>query len=184
LINSDTEQYYSYKFIPPNLAILSILNARDVDDGEISCHIANGIGKTFVVTTELRVKRPPQILAEASVLKAGEDSNMGRSAQFVCKAWAYPDVTFKWKTPANGEISNSTKFIVTNSKPEGQKFQSSLLIYSISSSDYGVYVCEARNELGSTISKAVLSGKRRTYIHYLLGVIQNIKYQKYRKEKM
>lgn len=99
LINSDTEQYYSYRFIPPNLAILSILNARDVDDGEISCHVSNGIGKTVVANTELRVKRSPQILSDSSVLKAGEDSNMGRSAQFVCKAWGYPDVNFKWKTP-------------------------------------------------------------------------------------
>jgi hypothetical protein len=109
LINSDTEQYYSYKFIPPNLGILSILNARDVDDGEISCHISNGIGKTFIANTELRVKRSPQILTDSSVLKAGEDSNMGRNAQFLCKAWGYPDVTFKWRTPV--KIYNDFQYL-------------------------------------------------------------------------
>ena len=39
---------------------------------------------------------------------------------------------------------------------------STLTIYSVSSSDYGDYTCEAKNALGpSQIVKAVLSGKRK-----------------------
>ena len=100
LINSDTEQFYSYKFIAPNVSVLTIANPRDVDDGEMSCHVNNGVGgKTAVAVAELRVRRPPQIVSDASVLKAGEDSNLGHSAHFKCRSWAFPDVTFKWKTP-------------------------------------------------------------------------------------
>jgi len=81
------------------VSVLTILNARDVDDGEIGCHVANKIGKPAVATSELRVKRSPLILADKSTLKAGEDSNIGRSAFFSCRAKAYPDVKFKWKAP-------------------------------------------------------------------------------------
>ncbi len=78
---------------------MTILSARDIDDGEISCHVNNKIGKTIKAITELRVKRAPQILTDTSILKAGQDSNKGQSAFFQCKAQAYPDVTFKWKSP-------------------------------------------------------------------------------------
>jgi hypothetical protein len=116
---------------------------------------------------------------------------MGRSAQFICKAWGYPDITFKWKSPvkthfncqyfknfyynfnfkikANNDISNSSKYIIINSKLESQIFQSTLLIYSISSGDYGSFICEARNEIGSTVNRAILSGKRKLYFsRYIL----------------
>jgi hypothetical protein len=97
MINTDSEQFYSFKFIPPNHSILTILNVRDVDDGEISCHVGNSIGRPVVTTTELRVKRQPVIIAASSVLKAAEDSGMGRSTYFECRAQSYPDATFKWK---------------------------------------------------------------------------------------
>jgi hypothetical protein len=98
MTNTDTKQYYVTKFLPPNLSVLTIMNARDIDDGEISCHVKNGIGgKTIKAITELRVKRTPTILTEASVLKAAVDSNMGYNTFFQCKAQAYPDVNFKWK---------------------------------------------------------------------------------------
>ena len=46
---------------------------------------------------------------------------------------------------------------------------STLTIYSVSSSDYGPYACEAKNSLGpGQIAKAVLSGKRKLRILFLL----------------
>ncbi len=90
--------------------MLTISSPRDLDDGEISCHVANGIGKAAVATAELRVRRPPQITSEGSVLKAGEDSNMGHNAHFKCRSWAFPDVSFKWKTPVSPfQASSSSK---------------------------------------------------------------------------
>lgn len=79
--------------------MLTILNARDVDDGNVSCTVMNGIGRAETAYTELRVKRSPQVVDDESVLKAGEDSNLGRSARFKCAVSAYPDALFKWKTP-------------------------------------------------------------------------------------
>lgn len=98
-INRDNEQYYSVKFLPPNLSVLTISNARDVDDGNISCTIANGVGRPEVAYTELRVKRSPELNVDTSVLKAGQDSNLGHSAMFKCAVVAFPDATFKWKLP-------------------------------------------------------------------------------------
>jgi hypothetical protein len=50
-----------------------------------------------------------------------------------------------------------------------QIFMSTLTIYSVSSSDYGPYACEAKNSLGpGQIAKAVLSGKRKLRILFLL----------------
>ena len=101
LVNIESEQHYSIKFIPPNLSVLTITNVRDYDDGNFSCHVANGIGAQDISTAELRVKRTPTILMDASVLKAAEDSNIGRSAAFSCRAKAYPNVLFKWKQPVS-----------------------------------------------------------------------------------
>jgi hypothetical protein len=84
--------------MPPALSVLGIQGLIDSDDGNYTCQVANGIGLPATAVIELRVKRPPVILAD-SVLKAGEDANIGRSATFVCKARAYPDVTFRWKLP-------------------------------------------------------------------------------------
>lgn len=161
LINRDAEQHFSIKFIPPNLSILTINKARDSDDGNFSCHVHNLIGLPDVAHTELRVKRTPLILTELSVLKAGEDSNNGRSATFICKARAFPDVQFKWRLPSNIEIEASSKYTITNTKLDSQTFQSVLTIHTVSSMDYGAYLCEARSEIGATVEKAVLSGKRK-----------------------
>lgn len=99
LLSRDSE-YYNVQFIPPNLSVLTIFQARDVDDGNVSCSVSNGIGVSVAnAYTELRVKRAPQLLADESVLKAGEDSNFGRSARFKIAVSAYPDASFKWKTP-------------------------------------------------------------------------------------
>lgn len=161
LINRDAEQHFSIKFLPPNLSILTIINAKDSDDGNFSCHVSNLIGAQDVAHMELRVKRPPQILTDLSVLKAGEDSNMGRSATFTCKAKAFPDVNFKWKLPSNIVIESSSKYTIVNTKLDAQTFQSVLTIHTVNSLDYGSYACEARSEIGSTISSATLSGKRK-----------------------
>jgi hypothetical protein len=83
----------------PNRALLTINTIRDVDDGNFTCTVANGIGaESTSDTMRLMVRRPPAVLA-ASVLKAAEDSNEARSAKFECIAEAYPDISFKWKLP-------------------------------------------------------------------------------------
>lgn len=160
LVNTETEEFYTIKFIPPNLSVLTINKPRDVDDGNISCTVANGIGKGETAFTELRVRRVPIVLTDESTLKAGEDSNMGRTASFRCVIRGFPDSTFKWKTPGNTEITNSSKYSIVNTKSDNQKQVSILFIHSITSSDYGTYLCEPRNDLGLTMGKAILSGKR------------------------
>lgn len=169
-VAADSDEYYSFKFIPPNLSVLTINSARDVDDGNISCTVSNGIGKGDVAYTELRVRRPPVVLTDQSVLKVGEDSNMGRSASFKCVIKGYPESFFKWKTPTNSDITNSSKYSIVNSKSDEQIQVSVLTISTITSSDYGTYLCEPRNNQGPTMAKAVLSGKRKFFFVYFIYV--------------
>ncbi len=163
IVNDD---YYHIRFIGPNLSVLTITKARDSDDGQVICHASNSIGNASVAHVDLRVKRTPQIMIDSSQLKAGEDSNMGRSAQFKCQAKSYPEASFKWKKADsnNNELTNSTNYTILNVKNEStQTYTSTLTIHTIVSSNYGTYLCEVRNEVGSTLAKAVLSGKREFF---------------------
>jgi hypothetical protein len=101
VINRDTEQYYSVKFVAPKFSLLNILNARESDDGNVTCSVYNGIGTRSEVSIDMRVKREPQLQADASVLKAGQDSNFGHSALFKCVIVAYPEAKIKWLLPVN-----------------------------------------------------------------------------------
>ena len=120
-----------------------------------------------VASTELRVRRVPSILMGKSVLKAGEDGNIGRSARFECWARGYPDVKFKWKQPSNVAIGKSSKYEIEERSEAGQVFVSVLTVREVASSDYGAYLCEARSEIGAIAEKAVLSGKRECFLHFI-----------------
>ena len=76
---------------------------------------------------------------------------------------AYPDASFKWRLPTNAEITNSAKYSIVNTKLDSQQlYQSVLTINSIVSSDYGGYICEAKNDMGApVIAKASLGGKHQ-----------------------
>ena len=58
------------------------------------------------------------------------------------------------------DIRNSSKYSVTLVKISDQVSVSTMSVIGVTSADYGTYICEVRNELGSTFAKAVLSGKR------------------------
>lgn len=161
LTNSNEEQHYSVKFVPPNKSILTVHNVQASDDGNFTCHINNKVGKAADASTELHVKRVPEILMDKSVLKAGEDGNIGRSARFECWARGYPDVKFKWKQPSNEAIAKSKKYEIEEKTADGQIYISVLTVKDVASSDYGSYLCEARSEIGAIAEKAVLSGKHQ-----------------------
>ena len=141
--------------------MLQIDNVRPDDDGNFTCHVYNKIGASVSDKTELRVKRVPTILTDRSVLKAGEDGNIGRSARFECRARGYPDVKFKWKEPNNVDIINSTKYGLELKKDIDQEYVSVLTVNEVVSKDYGQYLCEARSEIGTSAEKALLSGKHQ-----------------------
>ena len=75
-------------------------------------------------------------------------------------------IKYYWyfKTGNNNEITNATnplKYVISNTKLDNQIFMSMLTIYSVTSGDYGIYICEAKNSLGNPFAKAILSGKRK-----------------------
>jgi len=161
LVNSDYEQYYSVKFVPPNLSVLTIEKVRDIDDGNFTCHVDNKIGKGAEDLTELRVKRKPVITVDKSILKVGVDGNTNKNATFECRARAYPDVKFKWIEPKNKVLTNSAKYSMEEKKTESQTFVTVLTIINVVSNDYGSYLCVAHSEMGNVTEKAILSGKHQ-----------------------
>jgi hypothetical protein len=57
---------------------------------------------------------------------------------------------------------NSSKYTITNTRIGQQTFKSTLIIQTIVSNDYGTYLCEVKNDIGSpVIAKAILNGKHQ-----------------------
>ena len=157
------------------VSALTITNVEESDDGNYTCTANNLIGSAAAASTILNVKRSPVILEDESVLKAAEDSNQGLSARLICKVRAYPDATFKWRLFTNAEITSSSKYSIVNTKLDSQLLQSVLTINTVVSSDYGSYICEAKNEIGTpVIAKATLVGKRKffSYLSYVCILFQ------------
>lgn len=93
---SSSDQRYQSRLESNGVAVLNIMNVKEIDDGNFTCNVNNKIGAQSSASMRLLVKRSPVIMDD-SVLKAAEDSNKGRSVRFICRAQAHPDVTFKWK---------------------------------------------------------------------------------------
>lgn len=97
-VHQVAEDNYSIRTVRPNLSILT-LTAQENFDGNVTCSYMNEVGiikKEVLAWSELRVKRGPKILVDESILKASEDSSLGRQAIFKCTISSYPDATFKW----------------------------------------------------------------------------------------
>jgi hypothetical protein len=66
-------------------------------------------------------------------------------------------------------ITNSSKHTISNSKIDHTQIQMSILIINVVvSSDYGSYICEAKNDFGFQSQKAILTGKRNFYFFFLI----------------
>lgn len=65
---------------------------------------------------------------------------------------------------SNFDITNSSRYAIVDEKNNDQRQTSTLVIHGVTSSDYGTYHCEARNEIGSLLIKAILSGKRKKFL--------------------
>ncbi|XP_038217035.1 nephrin isoform X2 [Zerene cesonia] len=116
------------------------------DVGNFTCVVNNGIGDERRDVT-LVMKFKPEMDSSPSIVKSA--TNVGQVGRLVCKCKSIPPPNFTWskngiKLPAN----TSTKYLAEFHRIDALTFASVLLVRDVTSMDYGVYQCAARNHLG------------------------------------
>lgn len=98
-------------------------------------------------------------------------ADIRETARLKCEASGVPDVTFAWHRSGGSFISSSStkeesnytpvKYRTVDQQLDPLTWRSELVIYNVSSSDYGLYECVARNTEGSSRHKISLDVKSR-----------------------
>ncbi|XP_047999981.1 nephrin isoform X1 [Leguminivora glycinivorella] len=147
----------SSSFDSKNLTSYLIINQATKDDvGNFECIVNNGIGdRESKQEVMLVVKTQPMMDSAPNLSKSA--SNVGQVGRLICKCKSAPAPNFTWsKNGAKLPVNTSTKYYAEYHKIDPVTYMSILLINDVSSSDYGSYVCDARNELGFDTAKVKL----------------------------
>ncbi|XP_022244924.1 nephrin-like [Limulus polyphemus] len=128
--------------------LLEIDKITRTNSGEYECVAFNGIGQHDVERVQISVMYRPVFLESNMETKVASDQ--GKTAVMKCVVEAMPDVTFDWffnGKPISLEI-HAWKYTVQTVQKEGFKWINILHVYDITSADFGIYTCDASNNLG------------------------------------
>ncbi|KAG5895719.1 hypothetical protein JTB14_025666 [Gonioctena quinquepunctata] len=122
------------------------------DLGNFLCLVNNGVGNSSSKEIMLIVKHKPEIDEHPQYLKFASDA--GDTGKLICRSQASPLARYTWARNGSPITSNTTgKYYSTFRQVDQLISESTLYITHVTSADYGLYECVARNELGfSTIS--------------------------------
>ncbi|XP_062711778.1 nephrin isoform X5 [Aedes albopictus] len=127
---------------------LHIKDARREDVGNFRCIADNRVANPTSRDVLLIVKFIPEIDKSPPMLRAAASS--GERGRLPCRAQAAPRPKFYWsRAGQNLSVNQTSKYLVEYKHIDSLTYESILLIERVSSNDYGVYECIARNELGS-----------------------------------
>ncbi|XP_065093879.1 nephrin isoform X2 [Ochlerotatus camptorhynchus] len=127
---------------------LHIKDARREDVGNFRCIADNRVANPTSRDVLLIVKFIPEIDKSPPMLRAAASS--GERGRLPCRAQSAPRPKFYWSRGGQSlNVNQTSKYYVENKQIDSLTFESILLIERVSSNDYGVYECTARNELGS-----------------------------------
>ncbi|XP_055619098.1 nephrin isoform X2 [Toxorhynchites rutilus septentrionalis] len=127
---------------------LHIKDARREDVGNFRCIADNRVANPTSRDVLLIVKFIPEIDKSPPMLRAA--ASAGERGRLPCRAQSAPRPKFYWSRAGQGlNVNQTAKYYVENKQIDSLTYESILLIERVASSDYGLYECTARNELGS-----------------------------------
>ncbi|XP_076321284.1 nephrin-like isoform X2 [Tachypleus tridentatus] len=137
-------------------SFLTIYNVSPEDVGVFECLAYNNIGEEDIKTSILVVKQKPTVARSPPLLKSASEN--GETAKIICQAEGVPNITFTW--------SHEGATVSSDAKPEKYDTETSMLglttwegvlyVKDVTSLDYGLYECIAKNELGFDSVKVIL----------------------------
>ncbi|XP_055601231.1 nephrin isoform X2 [Uranotaenia lowii] len=126
---------------------LHIKDARREDVGNFRCIADNRVANPTSRDVLLIVKFIPEIDKSPPMLRAA--ASAGERGRLPCRAQSAPRPRFQWSRDGkNLNVNQTAKYYVENKQIDSLTYESILLIEKVGSSDYGIYECTARNELG------------------------------------
>ncbi|KAL9975058.1 hypothetical protein ACROYT_G012174 [Oculina patagonica] len=120
---------------------LILKDVRPGDDGVYSCRAENLLGQVNA-SAKLSVQFPPQLSLSSNRLMAEEKQNI----TIACTATGQPLPSVTW-----------SKSVGSLSKDRTEVMNGTLIIYSVTRTDGGIYICKAKNILGSATDIAQLT---------------------------
>jgi len=129
---------------------LTLENVSPKHAGTYKCTASNGNGNPVSNIIIVNIEYKPEIELEEVFVH----TVTGNKVEIVCKVVGSPHPTVEWKR--NGEMIKNE---VTGITIHHAGSQHSLVIESVTSTDYGSYSCHAGNKLGSAEAVLQISGK-------------------------
>ncbi|GFR88536.1 down syndrome cell adhesion molecule [Elysia marginata] len=136
------------------ISTLTIQHLKREDAGKFKCTVDNRVGSPSHRFAELIVKFSPVIDKAPELSRSA--GRPGTDVTIYCNADGAPQVHITW-TRNNSQVRPNAKFEVDTTNV-GPKYKSKLKIKSVSSNDYGAYVCTATNSKGSDSHSIALGG--------------------------
>lgn len=145
-------------------ASLVIEHISSEHSGNYTC-IASNVAGTEKWHIPLTVNVPPKWIVEPKDVSVQAESDV----QLDCQAGGYPQTTVTWKRAITAHPGDYKDFLY---EPNVNLFQNgSLLFKKISKESEGHFLCEAKNSIGSGVSKVVflkVNGKKTINEHFHL----------------
>ena len=115
---------------------------------------------------------PPEITSHPMNMTVNNGSNV----TFNCVSFSYGSVIYTWLKDEVTLLDDDVNIIIsTDNDEDNNNYTTTLMILDVQSSDDGVYVCNATNREGTTLSDvATLSVIGKLHIAWLLEFLYNI----------
>uniref|UniRef100_A0ABD2X3A7 Olfactomedin-like protein 2A n=1 Tax=Trichogramma kaykai TaxID=54128 RepID=A0ABD2X3A7_9HYME len=126
---------------------LNLSSVHREDMGNYTCTADNGVPPSSIKRYKLNVKFPPLVRVRAQVIKIRQNN----IATLECEVEAYPKPDMHWESSYGRLDTKLEKYKITEEEyRRDYKFRIRLKILKMTSSDYGVYYCVARNTINTT----------------------------------
>uniref|UniRef100_A0A0N5ADG6 Ig-like domain-containing protein n=1 Tax=Syphacia muris TaxID=451379 RepID=A0A0N5ADG6_9BILA len=136
-----------------NGSTLTISRVSRKHMAEYVCTASNGIPPDAVFNIRLHVLFKPNVKAKVRTVSVP----YGGQVNMVCNVEAWPSADVTWSK--NGaEILDSEKFVFTIDRREKYFSLHILTVKSVSSDEYDVYRCTAKNDIGQAYDEIVVKG--------------------------